>query len=126
MRQIVLFLIIFSVVSIVALFFMKTIVLVLLQWGGKFAVPLAIFLSTIYVWCFRFARSIEGFSLTTRALGWIWALGFIELLLLGGLYHLMPQFFPQVCILLEELAMFLFEQTCVCGQVQKHCCPVCR
>ena len=94
MRQIILFLIIFSVVSIMALFFMKAIVLVLLQWGGKFAFPLAIFLSTIYVWCFRFARSIRGFALTTRALGWIWVLGFTELLLLGGLYHLTPQFFP--------------------------------
>ena len=94
MRQIVLFLIIFLVVSIMALFFMKAIVLVLLQWGGKLALPLAIFLSTIYIWCFKLARSTEGFALTTRALGWIWVLGFTELLLLGGLYHLTPQFFP--------------------------------
>jgi len=94
MRQTVLFLIIFSVVSIMALFFMKAIVLVLLQWGGKFAIPLAIFLGTIYIWCFKLANSIEGFALTNTALGYIWVLGFIELLLLGGLYHLMPQFFP--------------------------------
>ena len=94
MRQLVLFLIIFSVVSIVALFFMKAIVLVLLQWGGKFAVPIAIFLGTIYIWCFKLARSIDGFALKPRALGWIWVVGFIELLLLGGLYHLTPQFFP--------------------------------
>ena len=94
MRQIVLLFIIFSAVSIMALFFMKAVVLILLQWGGKFAVPLAIFLGTIYVWCFKLANSIEYFALTTRVLAFVWVLGFIELLLLGGLYHLTPQFFP--------------------------------
>tara|TARA_B100001123_G_C15224023_1_gene992449 strand:+ start:429 stop:740 length:312 start_codon:yes stop_codon:yes gene_type:complete len=94
MRQIVLILIIFLAVSTLALFFMKAIVWVLLQWGAKFAVLLAIFLSTIYLWCYRLVSSIQGFVLGKKALAWVWVIGFIELLLLGGLYHLTPQFFP--------------------------------
>ena len=94
MRQIVLNLIIFLAVSILALFFMKAIVLVLLKWGEKFAVPLACLLGFIYVLAFKLANSIEGLPLSNRSLAWIWIFGIIELLILGGLYHQAPQFFP--------------------------------
>ena len=73
---------------------MKGILWTLLQWGAKFAVPLAIILCAIYVWSFFLVKSIEGVKIPKLALVWIWAIGFSEILLLGCLYHLMPQNFP--------------------------------
>ncbi len=96
MKQIFLFLIIFLAVSALALFSMKAILWVLFQMGGKFAVPLAIFLSIIYLWSYKLVRSMNRLALPKKALSCIWTIGFIELLLLGGLYHLTPQFFPSV------------------------------
>lgn len=94
MIQIVKLLTIFFVVSTSALFFMKGILWTLLQWGAKFAVPLALILCAIYVWSFFLVKSIEGVKIPKLALVWIWAIGFSEILLLGGLYHLTPQNFP--------------------------------
>ena len=94
MLQIVKLLAIFFVVSTSALFFMKGILWTLLQWGAKFAVPLALILCAIYVWSFFLVKSIEGIKIPKLDLVWIWAIGFSEILLLGGLYHLTPQIFP--------------------------------
>ena len=94
MLQIVKLLTIFFVVSTAALFFMKGILWTLFQWGTKFALPLALILCAIYVWSFFLVKSIEGINIPKLALVWIWAIGFSEILFLGGLYHLTPQNFP--------------------------------
>jgi hypothetical protein len=86
----------FFVTSAIAIFFMKTILWVLFQWGAKLAVPVALILSAVYIWSFFVARSMGRFSISTKVLAWIWVIGFIELLFLGGLYHLTPQFFPSI------------------------------
>jgi hypothetical protein len=85
---------IFFIVSTVALFFMKAILWALFQWGAKIAIPLALILSAIYIWGFFLTESRGRFNIPKTTLAWIWTIGFIELLFLGGLYHLTPQFFP--------------------------------
>jgi hypothetical protein len=87
---------IFFIVSAVALLFMKAILWVLFQWGAKIAIPLALILSAIYIWGFFLAKSKGRFDISKTTLAWIWTIGFIELLFLGGLYHLTPQFFPSI------------------------------
>lgn len=88
--------ILFFAVSIIALFFMKAILWSLFQWGGKIAIPVAFILSAIYIWSFYWAKSRDGLMISKSALTWIWTIGFIELLILGILYHLTPQFFPSI------------------------------
>lgn len=88
--------VIFFSVSTVALFFMKAILWSLFQWGAKIAIPLALILSAIYIGSFFLAKSNSRFNISKTALAWVWAIGFIELLFLGGLYHLTPQFFPSI------------------------------
>ena len=85
---------IFFIVSAVALFFMKAILWALFQWGAKMAIPVALILNSIYILSFFFAKSKGQFDVSQTALAWIWTIGFIELLFLGGLYHFTPQFFP--------------------------------
>ena len=87
---------IFFVASAIAIFFMKTILWVLLQWGAKMAIPVALILSAVYVWSFFVVRSNGRLNISKKVLAWIWVIGFIELLFLGGLYHLTPQFFPSI------------------------------
>lgn len=82
---------------------MKAVLWALLRWGGEFAVPLAFFLGAIYIWSYKITKSLCGAALPNTALIWIWALGFIQLLILGGLYHLAPRFFPSIA------ADFFFE-----------------
>ena len=86
----------FFIVSTVALFFMKAILWTLFQWGAKIAIPVALILSSIYIWGFFLAKSKGRLDISKTAIAWIWSIGFIELLFLGGLYHLTPQFFPSV------------------------------
>ena len=86
----------FFIVSTVALFFMKAVLWTLFQWGAKIALPMALILSSIYIWGFFLAKLKGRFDIPKIALAWIWSIGFIELLFLGGLYHLTPQFFPSV------------------------------
>lgn len=86
----------FFIVSTVAIFFMKAVLWVLFQWGTKIAIPLALILSSIYMLGFFLAKSKGRFDISKTALAWIWTFGFIELLFLGGLYHLTPQFFPSI------------------------------
>jgi hypothetical protein len=88
--------IIFLFVSTVALFFMKAILWALFQWGAKIAIPLALILGAIYIGGFFLAKSKGKFDISKTALAWIWTIGFVELLFLGGLYHLTPQFFPSI------------------------------
>jgi hypothetical protein len=85
---------IFFIVSTVALFFMKAVLWALFQWGAKVAIPAALILSSVYIWSFYLVKANNRFDISKTALAWIWAIGFIELLFLGGLYHLTPQFFP--------------------------------
>jgi hypothetical protein len=92
----------FFIVSTVALFFMKAVLWTLFQWGAKIALPMALILSSIYIWGFFLAKLKGRFDIPKIALAWIWSIGFIELLFLGGLYHLTPQFFPSI------IANFLF------------------
>ena len=87
---------IFIVTSAIAIFFMKTILWVLLKWGAKMAIPVALILSAVYVWSFFLARSKGRFNISKKIFAWIWVIGFIEILFLGGLYHLTPQFFPSI------------------------------
>ncbi|MGK0178915.1 MAG: hypothetical protein ACI8PD_000703, partial [Nitrospinales bacterium] len=86
----------FFIVSAVALLFMKAILWALFQWGATIAIPLVLILSSIYIWGFFIAKSKRRSDISKTALAWIWTIGFIELLFLGGLYHLTPQFFPSV------------------------------
>ena len=87
---------IFFIVSTVALLFMKAILWALFQGGAKMAIPLALILSAVYIWGFFLAKSKGRFDISDTSLAWIWTIGFIELLFLGGLYHLTPQFFPSI------------------------------
>ena len=92
-RKFNIFLILISV-SILALFSMKAILWTLLQWGAKFALPLALVLILIYGGSFYLVQQIEVIKLPKSVLIWIWTIGFIEIIIMGGLYHLTPQFFP--------------------------------
>ena len=92
-RKFNIFLVLISV-STLALFSMKAILWTLLQWGAKFALPLALVLILIYGGSFYLVQQFEGINLPKSVLIWIWAIGFIEIIIMGGLYHLTPQFFP--------------------------------
>ncbi len=79
-----------------ALIFMKAILWSLFQWGAKVAIPLALISSAIYIGSFFWVKSNSRFNISKTALAWVWTIGFMELLFLGGLYHLTPQFFPSI------------------------------
>ena len=81
-------------VSTLALFSMKAVLWTLLQWGAKFALPLALVLILIYGGSFYLVQKLEGINLPKSVLIWIWTIGFIEIIIMGGLYQLTPQFFP--------------------------------
>ena len=85
---------VFISVSTIAIFSMKAILWTLLQWGAKFALPLAFVLILIYGGSFYFIQQFEEIKLPKSVLIWIWTIGFIEIIIMGGLYHLTPQFFP--------------------------------
>ena len=87
------FLVLISV-SALALFSMKAILWTLLQFGARFALPLALILVLIYVGTFYLVQQAEGIKLPKSVLVWIWVIGFIEIIISGGLYHLTPQYFP--------------------------------
>ena len=92
-RKFIILLVLISV-SILALFSMKAILWTLLQLGAKFALPLALILISIYGGSFYLVQQIEGIKLPNSVLIWIWAIGFTEIIIMGGLYHLTPQYFP--------------------------------
>ena len=92
-RKIKIFLVFISV-SALAIFSMKAILWTLLQWSAKLALLLALVLISIYGGSFYLVQHIEGIKLPTSVLIWIWTIGFIEIIIIGGLYHLTPQLFP--------------------------------
>jgi len=92
-RKFKFFLVLISV-SALALFSMKAILWTLLQSGAKFALPLALILISFYGGSFYFVQQFEGIKLPKTVLVWIWSIGLIEIIILGGLYHLTPQYFP--------------------------------
>ena len=89
----------FTVVSCAALFAMKYILWAMFKWGGVGAIGLALVFTCIYVGSFfaitkKWAWHEQYVSLTTLKL--IWALGFVQLAVLGTFYHLLPKFFPAI------------------------------
>ena len=71
---------IFFVASAIAIFFMKTILWVLFQWGSKMAILVVLILSAVYIWSFFVVRSKGRFNISKKVLACIWVIGFIELL----------------------------------------------
>ena len=92
-RKFNIFLVLISV-STLALFSMKAILWTLLQWGAKFAIPLTLILISIYGGSFYLVQQIEVIKLSKSVLIWIWTIGFIEIIIMGIFYHLIPQYFP--------------------------------
>lgn len=89
----------FTVVSGSTLFAMKYILWAMFNWGGGSAIGLALVFTGVYVGSFlAFTKKWGRHQLyaTSKTLGWIWVLGFLQLAVLGILYHLLPQFFPAV------------------------------
>jgi hypothetical protein len=97
MKKFAIYFLIFSIVSCSTLFAMKYILWAMFNWGGGKAIGLALIFSCVYIGSF-FAitkKWIQYEELVSKnTLKWIWVLGFVQLAVLGGLYHLLPQFFP--------------------------------
>ncbi len=97
MKNSVIHFLLFAVVSCATLFAMKYILWAMLKWGGGEAIALALVFTCIYVGSF-FAviqkRAGHEQYVSHTGLRWIWVLGFLQLAVLGFLYHLLPQFFP--------------------------------
>lgn len=89
----------FTVLSCVSLFAMKYILWAMFKWGGGGAIGLALIFTCVYVGGF-FAVTKNWAEhehyVSHAGMKWIWALGFVQLALLGALYHLLPQFFPAI------------------------------
>ena len=88
-----------TVVSCATLFAMKYILWAMFKWGGGGAIGLALVFTGIYVGSFfavtkKCTRHEQYVPHTV--LKWIWVLGFVQLIVLGAFYHLLPQFFPAV------------------------------
>lgn len=89
----------FIIVSCTALFSMKYILWAMFKWGGYQALGLALVFTSFYVGSFFAIKKVwtrQDHQLSNTTLKLIWVLGFIQLAVLGGLYHLMPQFFPAI------------------------------
>tara|TARA_B100000686_G_C16655585_1_gene897974 strand:+ start:457 stop:777 length:321 start_codon:yes stop_codon:yes gene_type:complete len=97
MNKLVIFLIIFFIVSVIALTGMKYILLVMFRWGGLEAILLTLFFLLIYAGVFLgITRKWKDYRnyISISSLKWIWILGIAELGLFGFLYHKAPNFFP--------------------------------
>ena len=69
------------------------------KWGGLGAILLAMIFTCIYIAGFyMLTKKWNGYKecVSLTGLKWIWILGYIQLAVLGGLYHLLPQYFPAV------------------------------
>ena len=69
------------------------------KWGGIEAILLAVIFTCIYIAGFyTLTKKWNGYKecVSLTGLKWIWVLGYIQLAVLGGLYHLLPQYFPAV------------------------------
>ena len=89
----------FTAVSSISLFAMKYILWAMFNWGGTGAIVLALIFSCTYVGgFFAVTKNWTGFEqyISPAGIKWIWVLGFVQLAVLGVLYHLLPQFFPAI------------------------------
>ncbi|MBC8285937.1 MAG: hypothetical protein H8E42_00535 [Nitrospinae bacterium] len=89
----------FTGVSCTSLFAMKYILWAMFKWGGSGAIVLALIFICIYIGGFftltkKWTEHEQRVSLA--GLRWIWILGIVQLAVMGGLYHLLPQFFPAI------------------------------
>ena len=89
----------FTGVSFTSLFAMNYILWAMFKWGGVGAIFLALIFTCIYIAGFyTLTKNWGGYKeyVSLTGLKWIWVLGYMLLAFLGGLYHLLPQFFPAV------------------------------
>lgn len=76
---------------------MKYILWTMFKWGGGGAIALALIFTGLYVGSFIAVTKKSAWHeryVSKNMLKWIWVLGFVQLAVLGALYHLLPQFFP--------------------------------
>jgi hypothetical protein len=95
----IIYFLIFSVVSSISLFAMKYILWAMFKWGGGWAIILTLIFICIYVGgFFVVSKQLAGLEqyISPAPMRWIWVLGFVQLAVLGALYHLLPQFFPAI------------------------------
>ena len=89
----------FTLVSGISLFAMKYILWAMFKWGGIEAIIFALIFTCIYIIGFlKLTKKWAGYEQYVSLMGlkWIWVLGYIQLAVLGGLYHLFPQYFPAI------------------------------
>ena len=89
----------FTVVSGISLFAMKYILWAMFKWGGGGAISLVLIFTFVYVGgFFAVTKNWEAYEqyVSYAVMKWIWALGFLQLAVLGALYHLLPQYFPAI------------------------------
>jgi hypothetical protein len=86
-------------VSGISLFAMKYILWSMFKWGGGGAIVLTLIFTCIYVGgFFAVTKNSEAYEkyVSYANMKWIWALGFLQLAILGALYHFLPQYFPAI------------------------------
>ncbi len=97
MNKLIVFILIFVLVSIAALAGMKYILWAMFRWGGIAAILTTLVFSMIYIGLFLVLtgkwKHYENY-ISIGSLKWIWIIGVAELGLLGILYHQIPQYFP--------------------------------
>jgi hypothetical protein len=89
----------FTVLSGISLFAMKYILWAMFKWGGGGAIGLALIFTCVYIGgFFVVTKNWKGYEQYASYSGMkcIWALGFLQLAVLGALYHLLPQYFPAI------------------------------
>ena len=99
MKNLAICFLLFTGVSFTSLFAMKYILWAMFKWGGLGAILLAMIFTCIYIAGFyTLTKKWNGYKecVSLTGLKWIWILGYIQLAVLGGLYHLLPQYFPAV------------------------------
>lgn len=99
MKNPVICFLLFLGVSSASLFAMKYILWSMFNWGGIGAIALALIFICIYIGGFFTVTknwAMYEQHVSHSGLKWIWVLGFVQLAVLGVLYHLLPQFFPAI------------------------------
>ena len=99
MKIYAIYLLLFIGVSCASLFAMKFILWTMFNWGGFGAIFLTLVFTCIYIGGFIMVTKIwvnYDQHISHESMKWIWALGFVQLAVLGVLYHLLPQFFPAI------------------------------
>lgn len=98
MKNSIICLLLFTIVSCTTLFAMKYILWAMFKWGGIGAIGLALIFTCFYAGSFMAVKKSawREQNVSSYALKWIWVLGFFQLGALGVLYHLTPKFFPAI------------------------------